>query len=462
MRWSKRLVLFLGVLTGAVAFASERPPNFVLIYCDDLGYGDLGSYGHPTIRTPELDRMAAEGQRWTQFYSPDAVCTPSRAGLLTGRYPVRYGLSTKGRGVLFPDSASGLPDSEETLAQALKKLGYVTACVGKWHLGHLPEYLPTNRGFDSYFGIPYSNDMDRVGQGSVNANIADTLTEDFKVWNVPILRNTEEIERPADQRTITRRYTDEAKAFIRESREKPFFLYLAHSMPHIPLFRSEEFKGRSQAGIYGDVIEEMDASTGEIRRLIEELGIAENTLVVFTSDNGPWLMYRNHGGSAGPLRDGKGTTWEGGQRVPAIFWWPGRLAAGVRTAVGGAVDLFPTLVGLAGGEVSRPLDGQDLSPVLLRGEGLPRERMFFWSRGELMAVREGPWKAHFITKDGFGQANRKEHEMPLLFHLDEDIGERYDLAAGHPEIVQRLRELRDEHLAGIEEAPDRLAPRIGQ
>ncbi len=455
------VLMLVGAFAGVAAFAQERPPNFVVIYCDDLGYGDLGSYGHPTIRTPELDRMAADGQRWTQFYSPDSVCTPSRAGLLTGRFAVRYGLSTKSRPVLFPDSAGGLPDSEETLAQALKKLGYATGCVGKWHLGHLPEYLPTNRGFDSYYGIPYSNDMDRIGPGSVDANIRDAETEDFAVWNVPILRNEEEIERPADQRTITRRYTDEAKTFIRENQGKPFFLYLAHSMPHIPLFRSQEFKGRSQGGIYGDVIEELDASTGEIRDLIEDLGIAENTLVVFTSDNGPWLICRSHGGSAGPLREGKSTTWEGGQRVPAIFWWKGKLKPGVITGVGSAVDIFPTLVRLAGGQVSRPVDGQDLSPALLRGEPLPRKTMFFWRRGELMAVREGPWKAHFITQNAYGPAERKQHDPPLLFHLDEDAGERHNIAGAHPEVIARLTKLRQDHMAGIEKSEDMLAPKIG-
>ena len=436
-----------------------------MIYCDDLGYGDLSSYGHGKIKTPELDRMAAEGQRWTNFYSPDAVCTPSRAGLLTGRFPVRYGLSS-GKGVVFfPDSAGGMPPAEVTVAEALKEKGYSTALIGKWHLGHLPEFLPTRQGFDHYWGIPYSNDMDRVEKGGpteairVRENIADTLSENFAAWNVPILRNTEEIERPADQRTLTKRYTEEAKRWIRERKDGPFFLYLAHSMPHVPLFPSKEFKGRSKGGIYGDVIEELDHSTGEIRRLLEDLELDGSTLVVFTSDNGPWLSYGDHGGSSGPLRAGKGTTWEGGQRVPAIFWWPGKLDPGVVDGIGCAVDILPTLVTLAGAEMpqGRKMDGIDLSPTLLEGSPSPREKMFYWRCGELTAVREGKWKAHFITQGWYGQLPpRKEHPVPILHDLENDLAEITDVSGEHPEIVGRLTRLRDEHLAEIEDAADQL------
>jgi arylsulfatase A-like enzyme len=449
--------------------AEARPPNFVIIYCDDLGFGDLGSYGHPMTKTPHLDQLAVEGQRWTQFYSPDAVCTPSRAGLLTGRYPVRYGLSSTHGAVLFPNSAGGLPQSETTIAKSLKNLGYATACLGKWHLGHLPQFRPAQHGFDYYFGVPYSNDMNatpeivKAPDGRIAAQIRRAEEEDFTAWDVPLLRDDEEVERPADQRTITRRYTDEAKSWIRVNRDKPFFLYLAHSMPHTPLFRSAQFKGRSRAGVYGDVIEELDASTGEIRALLEELGLAQNTLVIFSSDNGPWLLYGSHGGSAGPLRDGKGTTWEGGQRVPAIFWWPGKVKPGVVADVGSALDLTPTLLALAGSAApsDRIMDGQDLTPALLRQEPLPRQTMHYWRNGELMAVRDGAWKAHFFTQTAYRTNNpREQHEPPLLYNLEHDLGERFEVGAANADRAARLLKLREEMLASIEPAPDQLGLKI--
>ncbi|MGB9625015.1 MAG: sulfatase family protein, partial [Phycisphaerae bacterium] len=269
------------------AQAAERPPNLVILFADDLGYGDLCCYGHPSIRTPNLDRMASEGLRFTDFYSAAPVCTPSRAALLTGRLPIRSGMVGTTRHVLFPDSKGGLPASEITIAEALKTKGYATACVGKWHLGHLPQYLPTRNGFDSYYGIPYSNDMKPS----------------------PILRNEEVIEEPAVQETLTPRYTDEAIKFIRREKDKPFFLYLAYNFPHVPLHVSDRFKDKSLRGLYGDVVEEIDWSVGEVLRTLRELGLAEKTLVVFSSDNGPWLIKNQHGGSAGLLRDGKGSTW---------------------------------------------------------------------------------------------------------------------------------------------------------
>ncbi|MGM0531639.1 MAG: sulfatase family protein [Bacteroidota bacterium] len=300
-------------------------PNFVVIFTDDLGYGDLGVFGHPTIKTPNLDRMATEGQKWTNFYVASSVCSPSRAALLTGRLPIRTGVTD----VLFPDSDTGLPQSEVTIAKVLKENGYKTAAVGKWHLGHKSPFLPTDHGFDSYYGIPYSNDMDRVKEFEdknwIDSQIMWAEQENYQAYNVPLMRNDQNIERPADQRTITKRYTEEAVANIKSLKEEPFFIYLAHSMPHIPLFRSEEFKDASVAGIYGDVIEEIDWSVGEVLKTLKEEGLDENTMVVFTSDNGPWHIFKTHGGTAGLLQGAKGGTFEGGFRVPAIFRWPGKI-----------------------------------------------------------------------------------------------------------------------------------------
>src|SRR5690606_21781151 len=275
MRSYLALLLLLG-LAVAPAAAQDRPPNVIVIFTDDLGYGDLGVYGHPTIRTPRLDRMAAEGMKFTQFYAAASVCTPSRAGLLTGRLPVRSGMASDQRRVLFPDSRLGLPPEEVTLAEALRERGYATAAIGKWHLGHLPEFLPTSHGFDRYFGIPYSNDMDRVGGPPGQEAFREPKIE---YWNVPLMRDTESIERPANQHTITRRYTEEALRFIRENQEQPFFLYLAHSLPHVPLFVSEGFEGVSPRGLYGDVVEEIDWSVGAVLDGLREMGLQERTLV---------------------------------------------------------------------------------------------------------------------------------------------------------------------------------------
>jgi arylsulfatase A len=287
-------ILLLSTLLFPALQAQPDKPNIVVIFCDDLGYGDLGCYGHPSIRTPNLDRMAAEGMRFTDFYSAAPVCTPSRAALLTGRYAARSGMASEKRRVLFPDSTGGLPSSEITIAEALKAKGYATAIVGKWHLGSRPEYLPTRNGFDSFFGLPYSNDMDGLpGNKWAEPN--------WKDWNVPLMRNEEIVERPAVQTTLTRRYTDEAVKIIKANREKPFFLYLAHTMPHTPLFVSEEAANKSARGLYGDVIEELDSNVGRVLEAIRGEGLEKKTLVVFTSDNGPWLIRNLHGGSAGLL-----------------------------------------------------------------------------------------------------------------------------------------------------------------
>ncbi len=454
------LLALASTLTGCATpdadnVGPERPPNFVIIFVDDVGYGDLGSYGHPTIRTPNLDRMAAEGQRWTSFYAQASVCSPSRAALLTGRLHLRSGMYGANR-VLFPDSQSGLPDSEIVIAEALKEIGYATAIIGKWHLGHLPRYLPTNHGFDYWFGLPYSNDMDSTVVPGGGAGRAALFDPKIEYYNVPLYRNDEEIERPADQNTLTRRYTEEATRFIRDHRDEPFFLYIPHSMAHVPLFASDEFRGTSPAGIYGDVIEEIDGSVGRVLDTLREEGLTENTLVVFTSDNGPWLAFETHGGSAGPFRHGKGTTFEGGMRVPGIFWWPGTIVPEVRQDIGSAMDLFTTVLTLAGAEVpqDRVIDGLDLSPALLGTGPGPRNLMFYYRVDKLYAIRKGPYKAHFITQGAYGQGpERTQHDPPLLFHLGEDPGERFDIAAQHPEVVEDLLREAEAHRRRLEPGP---------
>ena len=435
----------LVLLVAACAPASptsigEQPPNIVIITADDLGYGDLASYGHPNIRTPHLDRMAEEGQRWTSFYAQAPVCSPSRATLLTGRVHLRSGMFGRRSGVFFPDSRAGLPDEEVTLAEALGDLGYTTGIVGKWHLGHLPEYLPTRHGFDSWYGIPYSNDMDwNLPEGLENRSAYFEPEIDY--WHVPLMRNEAEFERPADQTTLTRRYTEEAVAFIEEHRDGPFLLYMPHSMPHMPLFASEEFRGRSTAGIYGDVIEEIDWSVGQVMAALERAGLSERTLVVFTSDNGPWLPYETHAGTSGLLRDGKGTTFEGGMRVPGLFWWPGTIEPGVTQEIGSAMDLFTTAIALAGGRVpdDRPIDGVDLSPALFGDGPSPREVMSYYRMGELYAFRQGRYKVHFVTEGRYGLPPlRTDHDPPIMFDLDEDPAERFDVATERPEALAAI------------------------
>jgi arylsulfatase A len=435
----------------ALLLALQDVPNVVVIYADDLGWGDLACYGHPTIRTPNLDRMAAEGQRWTDFYSAAPVCTPSRYALLTGRLPARGGMASAKRRVLFPDSKGGLPAADRTLAEALKARGYATACVGKWHLGSLPEFLPTRNGFDAYFGIPYSNDMDRV------PGVKPALTKQprSEYWNVPLLRNEAELERKPDQALLTQRYTEEAVAFIRASKAKPFFLYLAHAMPHVPLFASKAFAGRSARGLYGDVVEELDWSVGEVLKALRDEGLDRKTLVVFSSDNGPWLIYDDHGGSAGLLRDGKGGTFEGGMRVPGIFWWPGKIAPGVVRDIGCTMDVFATAVALAGGEPGE-VDGVDLSGALLKWGPSARNAMPYYRDDTLFAFRKGRWKAHFRSQAAYGEPKAVDHDPPLLYDLGVDPGEKWDVAAKHPEVVADLQALAAAHRASLKPVENQL------
>lgn len=441
------------------SYAPRKPadrPNVVIIFCDDLGYGDLGCYGHPTIRTPHLDRMAAQGLRFTSFYVAASVCTPSRAALLTGRYPLRSGMCNDTRRVLFPDSAGGLPDWEITIAELLKALGYATACVGKWHLGHLPEYLPTKQGFDSYFGVPYSNDMDRAADSKLGKSIFSEPKSMY--WNVPLMRDDKIVERPADQHTLTRRYTEEAVKFIKANRDRPLFLYLAHTMPHVPLFTSKGFQGKSKRGLYGDVVEELDWSVGQILDTLKSEGLDENTIVVFTSDNGPWLIFGLHGGSAGLLRDGKGSTWEGGVRVPCIIRWPGQIKPGTVTAqIASTLDVLPTIAKVTGAKVpdDRVIDGVDLSP-LLRGHDSARTSMMFYRGTKLYAARQGPFKAHFITKPAYGPGKPIEHDPPLLYHLEHDPSESHDIAKAHPAVIAAIRDMVAAHQANMHPGKNQL------
>jgi arylsulfatase A-like enzyme len=443
------IALALAVLPfAAQAAAAAQKPNVVIIFTDDLGYGDLGCYGSPVIATPRIDQMAAEGVRFTDFYSAAEVCTPSRAALLTGRYPIRSGMYGRRR-VLFPDSKGGLPKSELTIAKALKAQGYATAHVGKWHLGIHDGGRPQDHGFDLTFGIPYSNDMDRRPGVSGNASGSPTPPPDG--WNVPLIRDGREIERPVDQTTLTKRYTEEAVKFIREKKGAPFFLYIAHTFPHVPMFASPTFKGKSRAGIYGDAVEEIDWSVGQVLDALRGQGVAENTLVFFTSDNGPWLIMGDQGGSAGLLREGKGSTWEGGMRVPGIAWWPGRIKPGVSRELASTMDLFPTTLALAGARVpqDRSIDGVDLSPLLFTGQSLPERPFFFYRGDQLFACRLGEWKAHFFTQSGYGQAKAEAHEPAQLFHLGRDASEKRNIAKDHQDVLARMRAAVDAHRASV-------------
>jgi len=458
-----RLLAFLMFLCAFCghSFAAEMRPNVVIILADDLGYGDLGCYGSPNIRTPNLDRMAAEGMRFTQFYSVAEVCTPSRASLLTGRYPIRSGMCNDQFRVIRNNSTGGLPSDEITLAEALKTNGYTTACIGKWHLGNWashPAHHPRRHGFDYYFGLPHSNDMN---PSNAPPNATSRLDQDPRWWNAPLYRDEELIERPADQNTLTRRYTEEAVKFIQQNKTRPFLLYLPHSFPHVPLFASEKFRGKSARGLYGDVVEELDWSVGEVLNALRAAGIASNTLVFFSSDNGPWLIMRQAGGSAGPLRDGKGSTWEGGMRVPGIAWMPGRIAPGqVQREFACMMDLFATSLKLAGADAPRDrvIDAADISPLLFGGATMAQREPFFHYRGaQLYAARSGPWKAHFITRPGYGPEKPQTNSPPLLFNVVEDAEERFNVASNHVEIVAALEQAVARHRSTIKSVENQLA-----
>lgn len=435
--------------------AADRPPNVIVIYADDLGWGDLACYGHPMIRTPNLDRMAAEGMRFTNFYSAAEVCTPSRAALLTGRYPIRSGMCHDQFRVLRNNSKGGLPQNEVTLAEVLKQAGYKTACIGKWHLGHLPEHLPPRHGFDQYFGLPYSNDMKPAPDAPKGRE--KFYEENNAFWQSPLIRNSEIIEAQPEQNQLTRRYTEEAVRFIQENSQRPFFLYFPHTFPHVPLFASEKFHGKSRAGLYGDVVEEIDWSVGQVLDALKRQGIDENTLVMFSSDNGPWLIFNQHGGSAGMLREGKGSTWEGGMRVPGIFRWPGKIPAGtIQRETASTIDVLPTVAKLVGQKLEHICDGVDIAP-LLTGSGPVERDVFLYYRGtKLFAARQGDWKIHFVTRSGYGPDKAAPHDPPMLFHLGIDPSERFDVAAKHPDVVEAVKAAALKTDASIERGPSQL------
>lgn len=438
--------LFSAAIVMPPAVASERP-NIIIINCDDMGYGDLSCFGNPVTKTPHLDRMAVEGQKWSSFYVSASVSSPSRAGLLTGRLGVRTGMYGNRRGVLFPNSPGGLPASEVTLPELLRQAGYGTACIGKWHLGHLPEYMPLRHGFDYFYGLPFSNDMSRREQRKAgNANYP---------YELVVYEQEQEVEREPDQTQLTRKMTEKTLQYIRNHRDRPFFIYLAHSMPHFPVYASVQFQGVSDRGRYGDAVEELDWSVGEILKTLRSEGLDKRTLVVFTSDNGPWLSYREEGGSAGPLRDGKNSHCEGGFRVPCIMWG-GMVSAGHVTRMGSSLDLLPTCCELAGMKLpdSLQLDGVSLAGVLRNSKAdSPRNTFFFYRGSELYAVRMGRYKLHYMHRSAYGGEKPVVFEKPKLYDLGTDVAEKYDIAARHPEVVRQIDELARKHKAAVQVAP---------
>ena len=471
--------LYITLLTGLIFNTSYKPsneieqnlkPNFIVVFVDDMGYGDLGCYGHPTINTPNLDKMAYEGQKWTQFYSASSVCTPSRAGLLTGRLPIRNGMIGSKNRVLFPDSKYGLPDSEITIAEKLKENGYKTAAIGKWHLGHKKEYLPLQHGFDYYYGIPYSNDMDKIN--------GETCCPGSKYWqkyqnkspgstnyyNVPLTENNKIIERPADQTTITKRFTDKAVEFIQNNKKDNFFIYLAHNLPHTPLYASDDFLGKSKRGLYGDVIEEIDHGIGLIIEELKKNNLDKNTIVVFTSDNGPWLPFETHSGSAGLLREGKGTTWEGGQRIPGIFWGAG-IKPGVINDLGSTMDIFPTLLEMSNTSMvdDRIMDGVSIKNTLLKHEPSKRETIFYYRSREIYAIRYGEFKAHLITQGAYNYPKGSDRKIildkPLLYNLNIDPSEKYNVADKNPKILVEINKILEKHKKNLKAPKDLLKDR---
>jgi arylsulfatase A len=448
----------LAVLACAITVSAAERPNIIVIFADDLGYNDLGCFGAQEIETPQLDRMAEEGRRFTDFYVGGPTCTPSRAALLTGCYPVRAGfndaiaLQTDGRispsRVLWANSKYGLHTDEVTVAEVLRDAGYATGMIGKWHLGDAPKFNPVHHGFDEFFGVPYSNDM--------------------KPYYY--LRGAERLSEPVDRDNQIRRYTEEARAFIRKHRDGPFFLYFAHAMPHTPLAASEKFQGKSERGRYGDAVQEIDWSVGQILDSLRELDVADNTLVVFTSDNGPWHPRGEDGGSAFPLRGAKGSTYEGGVRVPCIMWWPNTIPpATVSPQVAATMDFLPTFAALAGAvpPSDRTIDGHDIRPLLTDDNARsPWKSLYYYFGNELHAVRSGPWKLraenHLLNENIYhfrrvpGSA---EVAIPAaLYNLHRDLGEQKSVLNDHPKIAKRLQGYLDKARADLGDALTAVDP----
>tara|TARA_B100001057_G_scaffold482012_1_gene556738 strand:- start:1527 stop:2999 length:1473 start_codon:yes stop_codon:yes gene_type:complete len=451
--------LYLSLFLIPYSFAELNKPNFIIIYLDDLGYADIGLYQDELLNTPNIDKLSASSQIWTNFYASSSVCTPSRAGLLTGRLPIRSGLYGDQIKVFFPGSNKGIPSEEITIADILKLNGYSTGIFGKWHLGDKSNYLPTRHGFDEWIGIPYSNDMDwevdgitldkliknpkniTVDYAKIQPKIVEKIfNPDIHDWNVPLVKSVNKnngkfvdrtLERPADQNKITKLFTVSSIDFIERSvlENKSFFLFLSHSMPHVPLFRSKEFIKKSRLGIYGDVLEEIDWSVGSILQKLKELKIEDNTYIIFTSDNGPWLLYEDHGGNALPLRSGKGTSFEGGMRVMTFFKGP-NIKTGINSDIGSQTDIFETIMSLANiDDYSVPEDSFDLTNSLKGTGSSLRDFIPYYVGSELRAFRYKDHKIHFITEGSYNMKPiRKVHEIPLLYNLDMDIGEKNELS----------------------------------
>ena len=422
---------------------SMDKPNVVIIFCDDVGYADIGVFGAKGYETPNLDRMAAEGVKFTDFYAAASSCTPSRAALMTGCYPQRVGLPN----VIGPKATVGISDREQIIAETLKPLGYATACYGKWHLGHHLKFLPTRHGFDEYFGLPYSNDM--WPKHPTNRSFPD----------LPLIEDERILEYNPDQTQLTTWYTERAVRFIEKNKGRPFFLYVPHSMAHVPLFVSDKFKGKSERGLYGDVMMEIDWSVGQILSTLKRLDIDEKTLVIFCSDNGPWLSYGDHSGLATPLREGKGTSFDGGHREPTVMRWPAQIPAGtVCNEAASTIDILPTVAKLTGAELpNHRIDGKDIWPLMsgVSGAKSPHEAFFYYRSFALEAVRSGKWKLHLPhsyrtlagRRGGTGGRPAKYEQGkigPVLFDLAADIGEQHDVSARHPAIVKRLMALADQ------------------
>ena len=442
----KTLLLLSCLAAAALAAAAERQPNVVIIFADDLGYGDIGVYGAKGYTTPHIDSLARDGVKFTSFHVAQAVCSASRAALLTGCYSNRVGI----HGALGPQATHGIAAAETTLAEMFKSRGYATGMAGKWHLGHREQFIPNRHGFDESFGLPYSNDMwPHHPEAKKGTYPKLPLWEDGKTIDADIT--------PEDQPGLTTRYTERAVSFIERNKDRPFFFYLAHSMPHVPLFVSDKFKGKSEQGLYGDVLMEIDWSVGEILRTLAKHGLERDTLVIFTSDNGPWLSYGNHAGSSGPLREGKGTAWEGGTRVPCLMRWPARLPAGkVNENFLMTIDLLPTLAGRIGAKLpALPIDGRDVWPVLAAEQGAknPHEGYALWyAQNELRAVvsGDGRWKLVFPHsyrtlagrpggRDGIpAKYQDASTSAPMLFDLHADLAEQNDVSAAQPAMVKQL------------------------
>lgn len=416
LKMTKNKFTFLFLLIQCF-YSFGQKPNIVYIFADDLGYGDLSCYVAKDINTPNIDQIAKQGIKFTEFYSASSVCSPSRAALLTGRYPQRMGINT----VFFPESFTGIPDTEITIPEILKEKGYATGIVGKWHLGHHYQYLPLQQGFDEYFGIPYSNDMESV------VYMRGNEVESYKV----------------KQQYITKTYTKEAQKFITKNKDNSFFLYIAHSMPHVPLYASEEFIGTSKRGLYGDVVQELDWSVGQILKSLREHGILENTLIVFSSDNGPWLAMKEDGGSAGDLREGKTFTFDGGMKVPTVAMWKNRIPQGIiNTEVASQMDWFPTIANITGSSIPKGLviDGLDISKVLTDKGNRKNSDLLFLDGKQLQGYRSGQWKVKLPYKGFRGNKWKqfvKAHDT-LLFNLNTDPGEKNNLFEKYPEKAKEI------------------------